>query len=290
MRTLTCFLVAGFAVQAQSPALKTFDTPDAAAQAAISAAEKNDTAALSAIFGAQSKAILSTGDPKQDEQERAEFAKVARTKYKIEKDPMNHHRVILVVGPEDWPFPVPILEANGKWSFNAAQGDLEVRARRIGANELDTIELCAGFVKAQEQYAAADQDKDGILEYADRIMSTTGKQDGLFDASSKAPFVSKGFAEAEVRSPGAKARPYHGYYFRILKAQGLNASSGAHEYVVRDKHMMGGYALVAWPAVYGVTGIRTFMVNQDGAVFEKDLGSRPAPARFDPDSTWRRVD
>ena len=288
------FAASVISAQAQSPALKTFDSPDAAAQAAISAAEKNDVAALNAIFGTSSKAILSTGDPERDKQERAEFAKVARAKYRIEKDPMNLHRVILDVGPEDWPFPVPLLERNGKWSFDPAQGDLEVRARRIGANELDTVEALAGFVQAQHQYAEADRDGDGILEFAQVIMSSPGKSDGLYSAQSK-PSAMKAFAEAEVRPGKTKATPYHGYYFRILEAQGPNAAGGTHRYVVDSKHMMAGFALVAWPAEYGVTGIHTFLVNHAGVVFEKDLG-KPASnlqtsiRTFDPDKTWQRVD
>jgi hypothetical protein len=280
--------------QAQPPALKTFASPDAAAKAAIDAAEKNDVAALSAIFGTTSKAILSTGDPERDKQERAEFAKVARAKYKIEKDPMNLHRVILAVGPEDWPFPVPIIEHEGKWSFDPVQGDLEVRVRRIGANELDTIEALAGIVEAQHQYAEADRDGDGVLEYARVIMSSPGKPDGLYTEKTNSPGL-KALAEAEVRPGKIKATPYHGYYFRILEAQGPHADGGAHQYFLDSKHMMAGFAVVAWPAQYGVMGIHTFLVNHSGVVFEKDLGrpaaSIQAPVRmFDPDQTWRRVD
>jgi hypothetical protein len=274
--------------QAQTPALKAFDSPDAAAKAAIAAAEKNDVAELTAIFGAKSKAILSTGNPEQDKQERAEFAKVAHSKYHIEKDPMNLHRVILDIGPEDWPFPVPLVEQGGKWSFDADQGDLEVRARRIGANELDTIEMLARLVEAQHEYAQADHDGDGILEYAQVISTSAGKNDGLFPAQDP-------IAQAEVRPGKAKATPVSGYYLKVVESQGANADGGRHQYVVDGKHMMAGFALVAWPAEYGTTGIHTFIVNADGSIFEKDLG-KPAsnlisPVRvYDPDRTWRSVE
>ncbi len=188
MKTFLPFL----AVLTLSAQVKTFDTPEAAAQAVIAAAEKNDVAALNAIFGANSKAILTSGDPKQDAEERAEFARVARAKNHIEKDPMNLHRVMLDIGPQDWPFPVPIVEKDGKWSFEPAQGELEVRARRIGANEIDIIDMCAGFVQAQQQYAEADRDKDGILEYAEFLMSEPGKDDGLYSDSARANSESPG--------------------------------------------------------------------------------------------------
>jgi hypothetical protein len=293
---LVPFLALSFlSAQAQPPALKQFDSPEAAANAAIAAAGKNDIAELGAIFGPNSKAILTSGDPSQDEKERAEFARVATAKHRIERDPMNLRRVILAIGPEDWPFPVPIVEKNGKWSFDPTQGELEVRARRIGENEIDTIEACAGLVEAQRQYAEADRDKDGILEYAEFIMSSPGKTDGLYSGRASAAQVPREFAEAEVRPGNRKPAPYHGYYFRILTSQGPHAAQGPRSYMVKGQHMMGGFALVAWPAEYGITGVHTFLVNQDGSVFEKDLG-KPAsnltsPVKsFDPDKSWVKVD
>jgi hypothetical protein len=289
MKTFLLFLAA-LTLSAQ---VKTFDTADDAAKAAIAAAEQNDVATLQAIFGPNSKAILTSGNPKQDAEERAQFARVARAKYRIEKDPMNHHRVILDIGPEDWPFPVPIVEKDGKWSFDPAQGASEVRARRIGGNEIDTIEMCAGFVEAQKEYALADHDKDGILEYAEFLMSSQGKEDGLYsEGRSQIP---KQFAAAEIRMGKAKAEPYHGYYFHVLTSQAAPNHGGAHNYIVNGKHMIGGFALVAWPAEYGVTGVHTFIVNQDGIVYEKNLGkpasNMTAPVRtFAPDKSWSRVD
>jgi hypothetical protein len=281
-----------FAALTLSAQLKTFDTPEAAAQAVMAAAAKNDVAELNAIFGANSKAILTSGDPKQDADERAQFARTAQSKHGIEKDPMNHHRVYLVIGPEDWPFPVPIVEKDGKWSFEPAQGEVEVKARRIGANEIDIIDMCAGFVAAERQYAEADRDKDGILEYAEFLMSSPGQSDGLYSASEER--IPKALAEAEVRA-GKKAAPYHGYYFHVLTSQTSAEHGGTHNYMVKAKHMMGGFALVAWPSEYGVTGIHTFIVNQAGVVYEKDLGkpasNLAAPVRsFAPDKSWSRVD
>jgi Protein of unknown function (DUF2950) len=290
MKTILPFL-AVLTLSAQG--LKTFDTPEAAAQAVMAAAEKNDVAELNAIFGTNNKAILTSGDPKQDADERAQFARVARSKHGIEKDPMNHHRVFLVIGAEDWPFPVPMVEKDGKWSFEPGQGEVEVRARRIGANEIDVMDMCVGFVAAQKQYAEADRDKDGMLEYAEFLMSSPGQTDGLYSASEER--IPKALAEAEVRA-GRKAVPYHGYYFRVLtSARATSEHGGTHNYIVKAKHMIGGFALVAWPSEYGVTGIHTFVVNQDGVVYEKDLGkpasNLAAPVKsFGPDKSWTRVD
>jgi hypothetical protein len=288
MKTILPFLAA-LTLSAQ---LKTFDTPESAAQAVIAAAEKNDVAALNAIFGTNSKAILTSGDPKQDADERAQFARVGRSKHSIEKDPMNHHRVFLVIGPEDWPFPVPIVEKDGKWSFEPGQGETEVRARRIGANEIDIIDVSAGFVAAESQYAEADRNKNGMREYAQFLMSSPGQMDGLYSESAER--IPKALAEAEVRA-GRKAVPYHGYYFHVLTSQASAEHGGTHNYMVRAKHMMGGFALVAWPSEYGVTGIHTFIVNQAGVVYEKDLGRpasnlTPTVRSFAPDKSWSRVD
>jgi hypothetical protein len=272
-----------------------FDSAEAAAQAVIDATENHDSARLSAILGPAAKGILTSGDPAQDRSEQTEFARLARSKHRLEISAMNPNRAILAIGDEDWPFPVPIVRANGKWSFDAAETPAEMHARRIGANELDAIEISHGYVQAQKEYAAEDRDKDALLEYAPRLMSTPGKQDGLYWAATGS-LIPEGLARA-AWDGGQKgqAKPYHGYYFRVLQAQGSNAAGGAHNYVMKGK-LVGGFGLVAWPAAYGVTGIHTFIVNQDGVVYEKDI---PPPAagqpqvtitRYDPDRSWKRVE
>jgi Protein of unknown function (DUF2950) len=272
-----------------------FDSPDAAAQAIIDAAEHNDIARLSAILGPQAKDILTSGNATQDRAERDEFARLARAKHRLETSALNANRVILAIGDEDWPFPVPMVRTNGKWSFNAAETPAEMRARRIGANELDAIEICHGYMEAQLKYASEDRDKDGMLEYAPRVMSTPGKHDGLYWEGENDALIPRGLAQAAWNG-GVKgqAKPYHGYYFQVLVGQGTNAPGGAHNYLVKDK-LLGGFGLVAWPAEYGVSGIHTFMVSQDGVVYEKDVAPVPGKpvtpmTRFDPDHSWEPVE
>ena len=271
-----------------------FDSPEAAAQAVIDAAENHDTARLAAIIGPQVSGILSSGSANQDRAEQSEFARLARAKHRIQISPMNPNRAVLVIGDEDWPFPVPIRRVDGKWGFDASEAPVEMQARKIGSNELDAIEICRGYVEAQKKYAAEDRDRDGLLEYSPRLMSTPGHHDGLYWSDGGDPLVPEGFARAAW--DGARkgdAKPYHGYYFQVLKGQGPNASGGAHNYMVKNK-MMGGFGLVAWPAEYGVTGIHTFIVNQDGIVYQKDIPPVPGKpglpiSRYDPDPSWEPV-
>lgn len=271
-----------------------FDSAEAAAQAVIAAAESHDTARLSAIFGPRAAGILTSGKAAQDREEQAEFARLARAKHRLEISPMNPNRAILAIGGEDWPFPVPICRMNGKWSFDVSETPAEMHARRIGADELDAVEICRGYVEAQKKFASEDHDQDGMPEYASRLMSSPGRPDGLYWEGAGEPLIPAGLAHAAwdgLRK--GEARPYHGYYFRVLNGQGPSAPGGAYNYIVKNK-MMGGFGLVAWPAEYGVTGIYTFIVNQDGVVYEKDIeplaGKPPVPiTRFDPDSSWEPV-
>ena len=283
------------ALAVPSLAQERFDSSEAAAQALIDAVDQHDSARLSAIFGSQAKSILTSGDTTQDRAEQDEFVQRARARHRLEISRMNPNRAILAIGDEDWPFPVPIVRTNGKWSFDASQTPVEMHARRIGTHELDAIEICRGYVDAQKKYASEDRDKDGMLEYAPRLMSAPGRRDGLYWEDSGEPLIPAGLAHAawEGAQKGA-AKPYHGYYFRILDGQGPNAHGGAHAYVVKDK-LIGGFGLVAWPAEYGVTGIHTFIVNQEGAVYQKDIApvpGKPAPPimRFDPDPSWKPVE
>lgn len=267
-----------------------FESPEAAVNALIDAASKGDNQTLTTILGSRSRKVLTSGNEAQDEKERAEFAKLASTKNHIEHSSMNRNTAILLVGNEDWPFPIPLVRTGQEWHFDPERGDVEMQARRIGADELDVIEICVGYVAAQEAYAA--QKASGAGAYAQRIMSSTGGKDGLYQPGKSPELVPAGFAAADGSLPGKK--PYHGYYFRVLTGQGSSAPGGAHRYLAGNV-MLGGFGLVAWPAEYGVTGIHTFVVNQDGQVFEKDLGARTAAAeasitRYDPDDSWTPVD
>jgi len=289
-RTALVAFAAALALPAWSFAQQTFDSPQAASDALIQAARSNDTAQMRAIFGSQGQQILTSGNPSQDQAERAEFAKLAAEQHNVEMDSRNPNRALLTVGPEDWPFPVPLVRTNGKWGFDASSGVVEMRVRRVGANELDAIEICAGYVQAQKAYAERGSTP---TEYARHVLSSPGKQDGLYWEGTPAPLVPKQFAEA-VWNAQQHGKAYHGYYFSVLVAQGPDAPGGQHSYLMKDR-LAGGFGLVAWPAEYGVTGIHTFIVNQDGAIYEKDLVPQqgktgPPISTYNPGRSWTLVD
>jgi hypothetical protein len=275
-------------------AQEAFGTPQAAAEATVEAAERNDTAALLKLFGPSGKDIVESGDPAEDKNNRAEFAQAARRNVKINQDPSNPDRATLSIGAEDWPFPVPLVRKDGKWHFDSAAGKVEILAHRIGENEVNAVEVCRGYVEAQMEYATRDHDKGGVLEYARKIVSSAGMHDGLYWEGAPQSLVPKAFANAaaaNVVDGARKADRYHGYYFRILKAQGPDAAGGAFDYVVKGK-MIGGFALVAYPAEYAVSGVKTFIVNHRGTVYERDLGANTAAlarqmTRFNPDKSWK---
>jgi hypothetical protein len=213
-------------------------------------------------------------------------------------DPKNKAQAILTVGNDDWPLPVPLVSRGSKWYFDSKRGHDEILFRRIGANELDAIQICRGFVDAQKEYAAEVHDDSGVNQYAQRIISTPGRHDGLYwenaDGTNGGP-IGEAIARAieEGYSPG-KSSGYHGYYFKVLKGQGPAARLGPLDYVVGGV-MIGGFALVAFPAEYRVTGVKTFMVSYDGIVYEKDFGSATASIaqsmeRYNPDRSWHRTD
>lgn len=283
------------AAQPTAPGQRGFATPQEAAEALIQAAGANDSSALHEIFGPAGKELVSSGDPVQDSNNAAAFAAKAKEKMEVAVDPKNRSRATLSVGTTGWPMPVPIVKRQGKWYFDIEEGKQEVLRRRIGANELDAIQICRGFVEAQMEYATLAREFTGISQYAQKIISTPGKRDGLYwqnaDGTPGGP-ISEAIARAieEGYSPSTRSG-YHGYYFKVLKGQGPAARMGELDYMIKDI-MIGGFALIAVPAEYGVSGIKTFMVNHDGAVYEKDLGPQSLEIakkieRFNPDKSWR---
>ena len=274
-----------------------FATPQEAAAALIKAAGDSDLPALKALFGADGEDLVSTPDPVQDKNQMAAFAAAAQKNNSVEIDPKKSTLATLVVGEDDWPLPIPLVKKGKNWYFDAKAGREEILYRRIGANELDAIQICRGFVEAQEEYASTIHDDSGVNQYAQRIISTSGKQDGLAwrnpDGSPGGP-VGEGIAKAIAEGYANKTAPYHGYYFKVLKGQGPAAPLGQLDYVIEGA-MIGGFALVAWPAEYRVTGVQTFMVSYDGVVYQKDMGPDSAKIasemeRYNPDKTWHATD
>jgi hypothetical protein len=277
---------------------RTFATPQEGAQALMAAAEAQDMSALSAIFGKGSDEILNSGDAVQDQNNVARFVKRAKQSLKERIDPASPNRASVLIGPDNFPFPIPLVRTAGRWHFDTPTGKVEILARRIGSNELDAIAACKDYVEAQYDYATEDRNSNGVPEYARRLISSPEKRDGLFWPGSDAPPTAFAKEAKSAQSEGypqesEKPTPYHGYYFRILTSQGPKARGGALDYVQHGS-MVGGFALVAWPAEHGVSGVKTFVVNQDGVIYEKDLGPSTgtvaeAMTAFDPDNTWRRV-
>jgi hypothetical protein len=281
------------AIPVAPPPQKTFATAQQAGDAVVLAVKNDDVAALLEIFGPAGKDFVDTSDDVQDANSRAAFAALAQEKMHVDVDPHNPNRAIISVGNEDWPWPVPIVKHKGKWHFDSAAGRTEILERHIGANELDAITICRGFVEAQKDYAEAIHDDSGVNQYAQRIISTPGKQDGLAwqnpDGSWGGP-VGEAAAKALEEGYGGRGKPFHGYYFKVLKGQGPAARLGELDYMI-DGAMIGGFALLAVPADYRVTGVMTFIVSYDGAVYQKDMGPESLNIakeieRYNPDDTW----
>jgi hypothetical protein len=273
-----------------------FDTPQQAAAALVAAAEKFDEPDLERIFGPDGNDIVLTGELPQDRQRAADFAAEAREKLTVSLDPKKGNRAFVIVGNENWPFPVPIVKRGDKWHFDAKAGRQELLYRRIGANELDIIAICHNYVDAQEEYAFRKRQGYDVNQYAQHILSTPGKQDGLAwrnaDGTWDGP-LGESAARAIVQGYTSAAEPYHGYFLKILKGQGPDAPLGEVDYVVNGV-MIGGFGLIATPAEYSVTGVKTFMVSQDGVVYQKDLGPASIEEfmkidRFNPDKSWTPV-
>jgi len=275
---------------------QTFDSAEKAADALVDAAEKFNVTSLIRIVGPQGEDLVLTGEYAQDRERALEFAAQARKKKQVSVDPKTDARAYLLVGEQDWPFALPIVKHNGRWSFDAAAGRQELMYRRIGSNELDAIDICEGYVDAQFDFAYRKRQGYEAPHYAQHIISSPGKQDGLAwknpDGSWGGPIGEK-IAEAIEQGYNLKADPYHGYFFKVLKGQGAAAPLGTMDYVVGGV-MLGGFALVAAPAEYGETGLKTFMVSHTGVVYEKDLGPDTLQQfqqmeRFDPDKSWTPV-
>ena len=275
---------------------RAFTTAEQAADALVDGAEKFDERVLKEIFGPSGDDIFLSGEYPQDRKRASDFAAEARQKKSISIDPKKGIRAFLLVGNEDWPFPVPLVKLGGKWYFDAKSGRQELLHRRIGSNELDAIDVCRGYVEAQHEYALQKHEGYEVNQYAQRIVSTSGKQDGLAWHSSDGTWggpIGEKIARAIEQGYTSGAEPYHGYFFKILKGQGPAAPLGQMDFVVKGV-MIGGFALVAAPAEYSVTGVKTFIVSHDGVVYEKDFGPASLDAfikteRFNPDDSWKPV-
>jgi hypothetical protein len=285
--------------RAQDSAVKTFPTYRAAAAAFVAAVKAKDDAAMKEVLGAQEQELLSSGDATQDENARLSFLKRYEEAHAFVRE--SPDKVILTVGHSAWPVPFPIVRADGVWHFDAADGAKEMVYRRIGHNELDAIKVCHALYTAQKQYAATSHDGNPAGAYAQRFTSEPGTQSGLYwEVKEGEPESPTGVLVAQATSEGygaakqsGKPTPFHGYYYRILKAQGSNVTGGAKDYV-KDGRMTGGFAFVAYPAEYRASGVMTFLVGPRGTIYQKDLGETTDEVAkgltaFDPDSTWKVV-
>jgi Protein of unknown function (DUF2950) len=297
LATLTLAQSKTTAAASKAPDQTTFATPQAAADALIKATADYDTATLLQIFGPDGKDFVESADEVQDKNRAESFAELAKEKMEVKLDVSDPNVARIVVGDNDWPFPVPVVKKNGSWRFNSKAGRTEILYRRIGSNELDAIQVCRGYVYAQHEYAETVHDNSGINQYAQKIISTPGQRDGLYwqnaDGTSGGP-IGEAVAKAIEEGYSNKREPYHGYYFKILKGQGPAAPNGAIDYVIQGV-MIGGFALIAAPAEYRVTGVKTFIINQDGIVYEKDLGPNTLELAkkielYNPDKTWKVTD
>jgi hypothetical protein len=298
MRLTTLVLIASLAaLTACTQKPQNFDTPEAAVQALVEAAKADDDRALLGVLGKAGKPIIDSGDPVADKNGRASF--VAAYTAANSLDTTTADAVTLEVGPDKWPFPVPIVKRDGAWHFDSEAGAEEIINRRVGENELDTIQSCLAYVDAQREYYMRNPENDPFLHYAGRLISNEGKKDGLYwpaTGSEEQSPLGEEFAvaraEGYLKEGTMKGEPFHGYIYRLLTRQGPNAQGGAYEYLV-DGKLLGGFAAVAFPAEYGNSGVMTFIVNHDGVVFSKDLGADTAKLamameEFNPGPDWKR--
>ena len=296
------FSGSAFAAQKQTEKQTLFSTPEEAMKVLVNAARTKDRVALAGIFGPAAEQQLLSGDQVQDNHEMDEFAAVVEKSAKLEK--VNDAKFTLTLGENNWPFPIPIVKEGSEWRFDTQAGTEEILNRRIGENELSAILTCRAYVLAQWRYfTEEDEDKDGVAEYAQKFVSSPGKRDGLYwetaEGQKPSPLGSL-VAAARAEGYGSKDNssapqhaPYHGYYFKILTRQGAHAPGGKYSYIING-NMIAGYALVAYPDKWGSSGVMTFIVNQQGRIYEKNLGPKTAQSagamtEYNPDPTWKLV-
>ena len=284
---------------AQQPGQKTFPSAAAATRALVAAFRTNDQAALLSILGAEAKDVISSGDEVEDNNSRNAFVQKYSQMHRLVAEPDG--TTTLYIGAENWPTPIPLVHKGSTWYFDTAAGRKEILYRRVGRNELAAIQVCRELVDAEKEYYASPRDGDSIKQYAQKFFSDPNKHNGLYwePASGEAespigPLVASAAAEGYTRNPNQTPQPFQGYYFRILKAQGAKAAGGARSYIV-DGKMTGGFAFLAYPAEYGSSGVMTFIVGQDGVVYEKDLGPGTAEivkalTQYEPDATWNKAE
>jgi len=276
----------------------TYASPEDAAKALYDAVKAHDVKSVYKVFGPGSDKYIYTGDDVADRQMRERFLAAYDQSMKIERD--GDAKAILVVGEQEFPIPFPLVKGSKGWKFDAKAGAEEIINRRIGENELFAIKSCLAYGDAQQEYAEADRDGDGLIEYAQKFRSSEGKRDGLFWPTTESePLSPLGPFAAQVKSEGYSAKdarpvPLHGYYFRILTGQGKDAPGGAYDYLVKG-NLIGGYALAAYPARWGASGVMTFICNHDGIVYQKNLGEKTAEiaskmTRFNPDASWQKAE
>ncbi len=276
---------------------KSFETPEAGVNALVEAVKSNDQKMLRSILGPHSRKLVRSGDEVADAHNREAFIKKYSEASKIALE--SDTQATLMIGDDEWPMPIPLVKSGGRWRFDATQGQKEILARRIGANELAAIQVCLAIVDAEHEYTAQDRAGDGVPHYAARFVSTPGNHDGLYwetqadePPSPLGPLLAAAANDGYAKSEPRALAPYHGYYYKILTSQGADAPGGAYEYFVKGK-MIGGFAVLAHPARYGASGIMSFMVNHEGVVYEKNLGRKTTEVAakitsFNPDASWKK--
>jgi len=298
MITLVSMLGAASIALAAEAKQKTYATPEEAVKDLIASIKSGDAKAVMAVLGQGSKDIVQSGDAVADKAGRERFVKSYEEANQLEKS--GDSKVVLSTGKDKWPFPIPIVKTAAGWRFDAKAGKEEILNRRIGRNELSTMKAIEAYVDAQREYYLRNPQQDKLSHYAQRFVSTQGKKDGLYfptkagePPSPLGPLFESAKAAGYAKGEGGKPTPYFGYHYRILKAQGPDAPGGAYDYSAQGR-LIGGHALIAWPATYGNSGVMTFMINHDGVVYQKDLGPDTAAAaqkitKFNPGKTWQRV-